>query len=110
MTILSGLIIVFSMLVVLEFIERIMPTTYLEGVPIFTTLIILMAVMIGWQLNEHVVTRWLGDTYSTGVISRILQITHATMAGLIAYRGFGIGVVITLLILLMKGLEWILFG
>lgn len=110
MTILTGLIIAFLMLVVLEAIERTMPTSYDGGLGLFPFLIIAMSIMIGWQLNEYIVTKWFNDVYSTGVISRILQVIHAAGAALIAYKGFGIGVIIFLFVLLKNGLSWLLFG
>ncbi|MGP5159849.1 hypothetical protein [Pseudoalteromonas prydzensis] len=110
MAILTGLILLVLMVGVLLLIERYVSLEFTGELQIFPLLIMLFAAIIGWQLNEHIVTEWLNLKYESSFITKGLQCIHAVLALAIAKKGFFIGVVIMFIFFISYFLKWLFTG
>ncbi|MGP4944055.1 hypothetical protein [Pseudoalteromonas nigrifaciens] len=113
MTFLIGIGILIVLLILIFAVEIIMPTVHVNTASMagfFNILIFIVAGMFGWGAQEYVTQEWFGLTFKEGFWVRVFQVLHAFFAVLLAFRGFVIGVVISMIVMAGVFVQWLIWG
>lgn len=109
MTLLIGFGVIIVLFLVIFLIEATAPTVSLE-LNILHYFIILFAGAFGWGAQEYVTTVWFDLPFREGFFVRVFQVIHSILAIVVALRGFVIGIMITILVVVFAFFKWLIWG
>lgn len=104
-----GLGILLVLALVLVVIEKTAPVVQMQ-INFVHIVLFLVAGMFAWGSQEYIATEWFDLYFKEGFWVRVFQVLHVALAIAITYRGFVIGVGISLLIGAYIFVQWLITG